>query len=72
MTVADAPRIFRIRQTRTGSWVGEQQGDDKGKLTWTRLFSGSEADSVRADVIDGMCRRRGFRVQFEGEDEIHG
>jgi hypothetical protein len=70
--VGDKPRIFRIRQTRTGNWVGEQQGQNGRLVTWTRLFAGPDPDVVRADVLDGMVRRRGFRVQFEGEDEIHG
>lgn len=52
------PRAFRIRQTRTGSWYAEQFSNG----AWTRLESGATAESCRANLIDSMTRRRGYRV----------
>ena len=55
---AKPPREFRIRQTRTGSWYAEQQSNG----TWSRIESGGTAETCRANLIDSMTRRRGYRV----------
>lgn len=68
MSVPAEPRIFRVRQTRTGRWVGEVEHGEK----WIALSGGQDYEDTRENVIDDMCRRRGQRVRFAGEETIYG
>lgn len=63
-------RIFRIRQTRTGRWVGEAYTPTSTRGSWTALSGGRDAAHAREEVLRDFVVRRRQHVRFDTETRI--